>query len=287
MRTLAMTVSLISLASGLLIADKATDERLANAAKAFNEIMSVPDKGIPGSVLNKAECVVVVPGMKKGGFIVGGSFGKGTVSCRNKDKSGWGAPAMVELGGGSVGLQIGAESTDVVMLIMNREGIDSLLKDKFTLGGDASVAAGPVGREATAETDAALKAKILSYSRSKGIFGGVSLQGSTLQQDEGAIKAVYGKQLNASDILGGGVATRFVANDFTTRFDASSVRSQRLLCSLYPTTFEDLAERVGFELKSKASTGGDPSTALRVPRFEFGRGDRICTCWRAAKQRVA
>ena len=226
MRTLAMTVSLISLASGLLIADKATDERLANAAKAFNEIMSVPDKGIPGSVLNKAECVVVVPGMKKGGFIVGGSFGRGTVSCRTKDKSGWGAPAMVELGGGSVGLQIGAEATDVVMLIMNREGIDSLLKDKFTLGGDASVAAGPVGREATAETDAALKAKILSYSRSKGIFGGVSLQGSTLQQDDSAIKAVYGKQLNASDILGGGVAPPPAAmplNQALTKYSAKGI----------------------------------------------------------------
>jgi lipid-binding SYLF domain-containing protein len=195
------------LATSLTLADKATDERLANAAKAFDEIMSVPDKGIPGSVLNKAECIVVIPGMKKGGFIVGGSFGRGTVTCRNNDKSGWGAPAMVELGGGSVGFQIGAEATDVVMLIMNREGIDSLLKSKLTLGGDASVAAGPVGREATAETDAALKAKILSYSRSKGVFGGVSLQGTTLKQDEGAIKEVYGKQLNASDILGGGVTT--------------------------------------------------------------------------------
>ena len=151
MRTLVVTISLISLANGLLIADKATDERLANAAKAFEEIMSVPDKGIPGSVLNKAECVVVVPGMKKGGFIVGGSFGRGAVTCRTKDKSGWGAPAMVQLGGGSVGLQIGGEATDVVMPIMNREGIDRLLKDKFTLGGDASVAAGPVGRAATAK----------------------------------------------------------------------------------------------------------------------------------------
>lgn len=226
MRTLALTVSLFSLASGLLLADKATDERLANAAMVFGDIMSAPDKGIPDSVLNKAECVVVVPGMKKGGFIVGGSFGRGSVSCRNKDKSGWGAPAMVELGGGSVGLQIGGEATDVVMLIMNREGIDSLLKSKFTLGGDASVAAGPVGREASAETDAAMKAKILSYSRSRGVFGGVSLQGTTLHQDEGAIKAVYGKQLNASDILGGGVATPPAAmqlNRVLTKYSAKGI----------------------------------------------------------------
>lgn len=206
MKTAHLTALLLSLSTCLLLADKATDERLANAARAFEEIMAVPDKGIPGSVLNKAECIVVVPGMKKGGFIVGGSFGRGAVTCRNKNKTGWGAPAMVELGGGSVGFQIGAEATDVVMLIMNREGIDSLLKTKLTLGGDASVAAGPVGREATAETDAAMKAQILSYSRSRGAFAGVSLAGTTLHQDEDANKAVYGKQLNASDILGGAVA---------------------------------------------------------------------------------
>jgi lipid-binding SYLF domain-containing protein len=198
---------LLSLASGPLLADKETDERLANAAQAFEEIMSAPDKGIPGGVLNKAECVVVVPGMKKAGFIVGGSFGRGAISCRGKGKTGWGAPAMVELGGGSVGLQIGAEATDVVMLVMNRTGIDSLLKSKFTLGGEASVAGGPVGRESTAETDAAMKAKILSYSRSRGAFAGVSVKGMTLHQDEDANKAVYGKPLDSVQILGGGIET--------------------------------------------------------------------------------
>jgi lipid-binding SYLF domain-containing protein len=198
---------LLSLASGPLLADKETDERLANAAQAFEEIMSAPDKGIPGGVLNKAECVVVVPGMKKAGFIVGGSFGRGAISCRGKGKTGWGAPAMVELGGGSVGLQIGAEATDVVMLVMNRTGIDSLLKSKFTLGGEASVAGGPVGRESTAETDAAMKAKILSYSRSRGAFAGVSVKGMTLHQDEDANKAVYGKPLVSVQILGGGIET--------------------------------------------------------------------------------
>ena len=201
-----LIASLLSLASGPLLADKETDERLANAAKAFEEIMSAPDKGIPGGVLNKAECVVVVPGMKKAGFIVGGSFGRGAISCRDKGKTGWGAPAMVELGGGSVGLQIGAEATDVVMLVMNRAGIDSLLKSKFTLGGEASVAGGPVGRESTAETDAAMKAKILSYSRSRGAFAGVSVKGMTLNQDEDANKAVYGKPLDSVQILGGGIA---------------------------------------------------------------------------------
>jgi lipid-binding SYLF domain-containing protein len=202
-----MTALLLLLSTGPLLADKATDERLANAAKAFEEIMSAPDKGIPGSVLDKAECVVVVPGMKKGGFIVGGSFGRGAISCRGKGKTGWGAPAMVELGGGSVGFQIGADATDVVMLVMDRTGMDSLLKSKFTLGGDASVAAGPVGRSSTAETDAAMKAKILSYSRSRGAFAGVSLTGTTLHQDEDANKAVYGKELQADQILAGGIAT--------------------------------------------------------------------------------
>ena len=206
MKNAFLTALLLSLASGPLLADKETDERLANAAKAFEEIMSAPDKGIPGGVLDKAECVVVVPGMKKAGFIVGGSFGRGAISCRDKGKTGWGAPAMVELGGGSVGLQIGAEATDVVMLVMNRTGIDSLLKSKFTLGGEASVAGGPVGRESTAETDAAMKAKILSYSRSRGAFAGVSVKGMTLNQDEDANKAVYGKPMDSVQILGGGVA---------------------------------------------------------------------------------
>ena len=206
MKNAFLTALLLSLASGPLLADKETDERLANAAKAFEEIMSAPDKGIPGGVLDKAECVVVVPGMKKAGFIVGGSFGRGAISCRDKGKTGWGAPAMVELGGGSVGLQIGAEATDVVMLVLNRTGIDSLLKSKFTLGGEASVAGGPVGRESTAETDAAMKAKILSYSRSRGAFAGVSVKGMTLHQDEDANKAVYGKPLDSVAILGGGVA---------------------------------------------------------------------------------
>jgi lipid-binding SYLF domain-containing protein len=206
MKTLFSTALLLALSSGLLLADKETDERLQSAATAFQEIMSAPDKGIPGEVLNKAECVVIVPGMKKAGFIVGGSFGRGAISCRGKDKASWGAPAMVELGGGSVGFQIGASATDVVMLIMNRAGIDSLLKSKFTLGGEASVAGGPVGRSSTAETDAAMKAKILSYSRSRGAFAGVSLNGMTLNQDEDANKAVYGKQLDSTQILEGGVA---------------------------------------------------------------------------------
>lgn len=201
-----LTTSLF-LAAPAVAQDKDNDstKRLAEAGKAFTEIMAAEDKAIPGSVLDKAQCVAIIPGMKKGGFIVGGSFGRGAVSCRTADKKSWGAPAMLEMGGGSVGLQLGASSTDVVMLILNREGMDSLLKDKFTLGGDASVAAGPVGRAATAETDALMKAKILSYSRSSGVFGGVALKGSTLKQDNDANKQLYGKAMDATEILSGKV----------------------------------------------------------------------------------
>jgi len=226
MKTAILTTLLFALSGGLLLADKATDERLANAAKAFDEIMSAPDKGIPGEVLSKAACVVVVPGMKKGGFIIGGSFGRGAISCRGAGKSGWGAPAMVELGGGSVGFQIGAEATDVVMLVMNREGIESLLKSKFTLGGEASVAGGPVGRSSAAETDAAMKSKILSYSRSRGAFAGVSLQGTTLHQDEDANKGVYGKKLGSEEILNGKVTVPAAAkslNSILTKYSPKGV----------------------------------------------------------------
>ena len=209
MKTFCLTalITLLTFAAPAVAQDKENDatKRLGEAGKAFSEIMAADDKAIPGSILDKAECVAIIPGMKKGGFIVGGSFGRGAVSCRSADKKSWGAPAMVEMGGGSVGLQLGASATDVVMLIMNREGMDNLLKDKFTLGGDASIAAGPVGRAATAETDALMKAKILSYSRSSGVFGGVALKGSTLKQDNDANKELYGKPMEAAAILSGKV----------------------------------------------------------------------------------
>jgi len=207
MRNTWLATSLLVLSAGSLFGASKEDERLANAAKVFGEIMSAPDKGIPGSVLNKADCIVIIPGMKKGGFIIGGRYGKGEVTCRNQDKTAWGAPAMLEMGGGSFGLQIGAEAVDVVMLVMERSGMDSLLKDKFTLGADASVAAGPVGRESAADTDAVMKAKILSYSRTHGVFGGLELAGASLFQDSNANKAVYGKAIDAPDILGGKVST--------------------------------------------------------------------------------
>jgi len=190
-----------ALFQGVLLADDKAVARLSEAAKVFDEIMSAPDKAVPKDILDKADCVAIIPGMKKGGFIVGGRYGKGLISCRNKAQTAWGAPFMVVLEGGSVGLQIGAASIDVLLLVMDRSGVDSLLHSKVTLGGDASVAGGPVGRATTAETDAAMKAKILSYSRSQGVFAGLELKGSTLREDKDANKAVYGKTLEAEQIL--------------------------------------------------------------------------------------
>ena len=201
MKKLWLLVLIASLSIGTLFAEEKETERLANSAKVFGEIMAAPDKAIPRDLLDKADCVAIIPSMKKGGFIVGGRYGKGMISCRNKTQTAWGAPAMVILEGGSFGLQIGGAAVDVVLLIMNRSGIDSLLSSKVTLGGDASIAGGPVGRATTAETDAAMKAKVLSYSRSQGVFAGLELKGSTLRQDKDADKALYGKEIQAREIL--------------------------------------------------------------------------------------
>jgi len=180
-------------------------EQSQKASKVFTEIMDAPDKGIPQNLIDRAKCVAVFPSVLKGGFIVGGRGGRGVASCRTA--SGWTSPAFFNLGGGSVGLQFGAESTDFVLLIMNDRGMNSLLTDQFTLGGDASVAAGPVGRQAGADTDARLNAEILSYSRSKGLFGGLELKGVVIKPDKDDIKEVYGSNVTARDILSGTKAT--------------------------------------------------------------------------------
>lgn len=171
----------------------------AKSAKVLTEIMGTPEKGIPTDLLNKAECVLVFPNVIKGGFIVGGQGGRGVASCRTR--SGWSAPAYFEIKGGSVGLQIGGQSTDFVLLIMNESGMKNLLSDKFELGGEASVAAGPVGRTAAASTDAKMDAEILSYSRSKGLFGGISLKGSVVSPDKSDMEGTYGRGIKADTIL--------------------------------------------------------------------------------------
>jgi lipid-binding SYLF domain-containing protein len=175
-------------------------ERLKRAAEVFNEIMGAPDKGIPADLLDRSECVAIIPGVIKGGFVVGGRYGKGMVMCRMPNKR-WSAPSFITVGGGSFGLQIGGQKVDVVMLIMNRRGMDRLIGDQFTLGADAAAAAGPVGRQASAETNARLDAEILTYSRARGLFAGVTLNGAVVKQDKDDNRDFYGKEIDAREIL--------------------------------------------------------------------------------------
>ena len=174
-------------------------KRLDESAVVLSEVMSAPDKGIPQDLLEKAHCVVIVPGLKKAAFIVGGKYGKGFISCR--EGMGWSAPGSIRIEGGSVGFQIGASETDVVMLVMNSRGADKLLSSKFTLGGEGEVAAGPVGRSATAQTDAKMTAEILAWSRARGVFAGVSLQGATLRQDLNDNQTLYGSRIENVDLV--------------------------------------------------------------------------------------
>lgn len=177
-------------------------ERLANATTVIQEIMGVPEKGVPRDLLDKCSCVAVIPSVKKGGFIFGGAYGRGAISCRTNDGKGpWSPPSMLMLSGGSFGLQIGAQAVDLVLVVMNLGGLESLLNSKFTLGGDASVAAGPVGRTAAAETDAWMSAKILAYSRSRGLFAGLVLKGGVLRPDRDANQILHGKQIQPRTIL--------------------------------------------------------------------------------------
>jgi lipid-binding SYLF domain-containing protein len=177
-------------------------DRVVRGAIVLREITAAPDKGIPQDLLDKSACVAVIPGLKKGGFIFGASYGKGLMSCRiNSGKGPWSAPSMFLLEGGSFGLQIGAQSVDLVLVIMNTAGLESLLDSEFTLGGDASVAAGPVGRTAAVETDAWLSAKILAYSRTRGIFGGLVIKGGVIRPDKDANHVLYGKAVEPRSLL--------------------------------------------------------------------------------------
>jgi SH3 domain-containing YSC84-like protein 1 len=204
-----MMVLLVACLSFPVWAQEKETERLKEAANVLKEVLDTPDKGIPKDLLEKAECVVVFPSVKKAAFGVGASYGRGAMVCRSgQDFRGpWGAPAMYALEGASFGLQIGGQATDFVLLVMNEKGANSVLSSKVKLGGDASVAAGPVGRNTSAETDVVMKAEILSWSRARGAFAGVSLSGSTLRSDNDANKNLYGKELSAKDIVNGAVQT--------------------------------------------------------------------------------
>ncbi len=191
-------------------------QRLKASGEVLQEIMGTPDKSIPSSLFNKAYCVVVIPSMKKAGFIFSGKYGRGYASCR-KEGGGWTGPAALRVEGGGFGLQLGGSATDVVMLVMSKKGMDGMLASKFTLGGEVSAAAGPVGRDVTAQTDATMRADILSWSRSRGLFGGISLQGGTLRADTDVDKALYGQKVSSKEILTGTVPAPAGADAFTAQ----------------------------------------------------------------------
>ena len=198
---LIFAASLIPFAAQAAGNDKA-NERLNNCGEVLNEILDIPDN-VPQELLDKAECVVVIPSVKKLAIGIGGSYGRGAMSCRtgNSFTGAWSAPAMYRLEGANIGFQLGGQATDFLFLVMNPKGADSLLKTKVKLGADAAAAAGPKGRTATAATDAFMRAEVLSYSRSRGLFAGVSVEGSTLRQDKGANKNIYGRKLSAKEIV--------------------------------------------------------------------------------------
>jgi lipid-binding SYLF domain-containing protein len=205
MRTTLAAMMVTTLAmTPLTAADQESATRLKDAATVFSEVMNTPDQGIPRDLLEKANCIVIVPDLRTAAFVVGAKYGKGYVSCR-RGTSGWSAPGTVRIEGGSVGFQIGGSSTDLVMLVMSERGADKLLSSKFTLGAGGSVAAGPVGRTATAQTDVQLHADILSWSRARGLFAGVALEGATLREDLGDNEALYGRRLENKAIVTGGM----------------------------------------------------------------------------------
>jgi lipid-binding SYLF domain-containing protein len=218
----------VSMSTGFA-ADRAIkiDDRLDASADTLNDMMRAADKGIPQELIEKARCVVVIPGMKKAGFIFGAELGRGFAACRKSGGSGWSAPAAMRTEGGSFGFQIGASETDIVLLVMNDGGMRHLLSDKFTLGGDASVAAGPLGRELTAQTDVMMNAEMLSYSRSRGLFAGISLQGATLRPDGETNRELYGHDSTNHEILTGDFKTPEAARKFEHALHRDSAERSR------------------------------------------------------------
>jgi lipid-binding SYLF domain-containing protein len=208
MRTLAIATLSLSLVATAGLSARA--ERIVDAANVLTEMAASFDSGIPKDLITKAECIVIVPGVKKGAIGFGGQYGRGYMSCRQN--GGWSAPSGMRIEGGSVGFQIGGSSTDVILLVMNSRGVDKLLSSKFTVGADAAVAAGPLGRQASASTDATMRAEMLAWSRSRGVFAGVSLQGSTLRTDTDENKDLYGRELSAREIVRGTIKSPAAAS---------------------------------------------------------------------------
>jgi lipid-binding SYLF domain-containing protein len=211
----------------LLASDKESAKRLDDSAEVFSEIMATPDKGIPQDMLENAHCIVIVPELKTAAFVIGAKYGKGYISCRNKGAEGWSAPGTVRIEGGSIGFQIGGSETDLIMLVMNARGADKLLSSRFTLGAEGSIAAGPVGRTATAQTDAQMHAEILSWSRSQGIFAGLALEGATLRQDLDENAGLYGKRIRNREIVTSGMAAPEAAHKLLGLLNKYSRRERK------------------------------------------------------------
>ncbi|HXK01088.1 MAG TPA: lipid-binding SYLF domain-containing protein [Verrucomicrobiae bacterium] len=226
MRILPLTLSLAIGCAPLFAADEKakTAERLGDAATLFSEVMGTPDRSIPQGLLDKSYCIVLVPSLKKAAFVVGGKYGHGYALCRAQGGTGWGPPAAIRIEGGSFGLQIGVAATDVILLIMNESGMKKLTTSKFTIGGEATAAAGPVGRNATAQTDALMTAEILSWSRSKGLFAGVSLDGATLRNDIDENQVMYGQRWSSKDILNSGAKPPEAASKLIAALNKYSMR---------------------------------------------------------------
>jgi len=229
MRWVSLTLAFTMACAPLLAADAKTKTtgRLDDSASLFSEIMGTPDRSIPQDLLEKSNCIVLVPGLKKAAFGIGGKYGRGFALCRAAGGTGWGPPAAIRIEGGSFGFQIGVSSTDVVMLVMNQRGMQKLSTSKFTIGADASAAAGPVGRNAAAQTDAFMHAEILSWSRSKGLFAGVSLDGATLRNDLDENQALYGQRWTSKQILGSGAKMPEAASKLITVLNKYSMRERK------------------------------------------------------------
>ena len=224
MRKLAF--GLLFCSSAVLFAADTAQERLTDATNVFNEIMATPDKGVPQELLETAHCIIIVPGMKQAALGIGAKWGRGYAVCR-QNRAGWSAPAAIRVEGGSFGFQIGGSSTDIVMLLMNERGMRRLLEDKVTLGAEATVAAGPVGRQTAASTDVQMSAEILSYSRSKGLFAGIALHGATLRPDNDVNEELYGTKLTNREILMGGQKPPAGAMELITALGRYSPREEK------------------------------------------------------------
>jgi lipid-binding SYLF domain-containing protein len=211
----------------VLHAKEDASERLDASADLLTDMMKASDRGVPQDLLNKARCVILVPGLKKAAFVLGAKYGRGFAVCRHEDGNGWSAPASIRVEGGSLGFQIGGSEQDVLLLVMNNTGMKHLLTNKFTMGPEATVAAGPVGRDVSAQTDAVLRAEMLSYSRSRGLFAGISLEGATLRPDEEANRELYGTDTTNKEILTGSIKTPAAADKMETLLNKNSHRQTR------------------------------------------------------------